>query len=486
MIQKIRSLLFENTSVKQTILKNTFWLTAGTGASRVLRAVLILYAARILGTEGYGVFSYVLSVAAFFTILSDIGLSPLLTRESVRQPEKVQTYLSTTFALKLGLIAITVLATIIGTPYFTNVDAALPLIPLVAILLALDSLRGFSYSIARAQNRMQFEAGFIMLTDFFITAFGLVILFTQPTTMGLTLAYTVGSGLGTLGAFWALRKELGGLLKHFDRALVKPIFSSAWPFAIMSLLGGFMINIDTIVLGIFRSASELGLYAAAQRPIQILYMIPGLVAVSIFPIVSWHVHRGEIGESKKILETSLTALLAVGLPVTVGGMILGAPLINLLFGSAYSGATLTFQLLLVTVPMIFIGTIVGNTIFAHDKQRIFIFSTGTGAIMNVVLDLLLIPTYGIAGSAVATIIAQIATNSINWMFLQKIYNLRLHLGRTFLATAVMAVVVYLMNSVGIHILATVAVSGLIYGVTLVLLREPLLDFLGFSGLMKEA
>lgn len=479
MMQKIHSLLFENTSTKQTILKNTFWLTAGNTASRILRAVLILYAARILGTEGYGIFSYVLSVAAFFTVLSDIGLSSLLTRESVRQPEKVKSYLSTTLAMKLGLIALTVLITVIGAPYFVKIDAALPLIPFIAVLLALDSLRGFAFSIARAENRMQFEAGLMMLTDICITGIGLAILFLDPSAEGLTIAYTAGSAIGTIAAFTMLRRELGGLVSSFDRTLIKPIFSAAWPFAVMSILGGFMINIDTIIIGIFRSASELGLYAAAMRPIQILYLIPGLVATSIFPIISRHAHRGEMKESKTILENTLVATLALGIPVTIGGIVVGTPLIVLLFGEAYLGSVLAFQLLMVTVPMIFIGSIVGNTIFAHDRQRVFIVSTGAGAMANVVLDFVLIPIYGIAGSAVATIIAQFFTNGLNWGFLQKIYHLAIlrRLWRIVAASAVMGAAAWIMNAAGIHVLATVAVAGVIYAALLVVLREPLLDFL---------
>jgi len=75
-MNKIKEFLFENKSMRQMVAKNTAWLAIGEMVSRLIRAGLIIYAARVLGTEGYGVFSYALSLAALFTIFSDIGLSP--------------------------------------------------------------------------------------------------------------------------------------------------------------------------------------------------------------------------------------------------------------------------------------------------------------------------------------------------------------------------------------------------------------------------
>ncbi len=488
MFQQIKEFLFENKSIRQTVLKNTIWLAVGNVASRLIRAILIIYAARVLGTEGYGVFSYALSIAAFFTIFSDIGLSALLTRETVRNsdPEKKSEYLSTTFWIKLVLLAITALITIFVAPHLTKIIEARPLIPIVALLLVFDSLRGFGFSITRAQNRMELEAVLSILTDLFITILGLFVLFINPTTIALTYAYVAGSGIGFVLIFITLRRQLKGIFLKFNKNLIKPILSTAWPFAIMGLLGGFMINIDTIILGIFRSAYDLGLYAAAQRPLQLLYVIPAVLAIPLFPIMSKLVHNNSLTKLKELLENSIAIVIVIAIPITVGGIILGKQLIDLVFGQGYGGATLTFQLLLITSLPIFPGSIIGNAIFAYDKQKIFILSTSFGAVTNVILDLILIPIYGIAGSAVATIIAQIFTNGINWREMKKINNFKTirYLGRTFIATIIMSIFVIVMNSLGLHIIPNIILSAIIYIGTLILLKEPLLNFVKISGLIK--
>ena len=69
MLSKLQGWLLHNTTVWQTIAKNTFWLFFGQMMSRVLRAIIVIYAARVLGAASWGAFSYALGIAAFLTIL---------------------------------------------------------------------------------------------------------------------------------------------------------------------------------------------------------------------------------------------------------------------------------------------------------------------------------------------------------------------------------------------------------------------------------
>ncbi|PJC36890.1 hypothetical protein CO046_03375, partial [Candidatus Peregrinibacteria bacterium CG_4_9_14_0_2_um_filter_53_11] len=106
MFKKLRNLLLHNTSRGQTIVKNTFWVSFGQIGSRLLRLVLVIYAARLLGATEYGVFSYALAVAGFLTAFSDFGLTAFITRESARDPERRTFYIATSLALKLSFVVL--------------------------------------------------------------------------------------------------------------------------------------------------------------------------------------------------------------------------------------------------------------------------------------------------------------------------------------------------------------------------------------------
>src|SRR3989344_6207032 len=143
MINRLKELLFQNKSTRQTIAKNIFWLSIGQVGSRLIRAIIIIYAARVLGAAEYGIFSYVLGLAGFFTIFADLGISPLMTREIASHPEKRSTYFASTFWIKIFLLAITSALIIFIAPKFSNIEKAIVLLPFVALLVIFDNLRDF-------------------------------------------------------------------------------------------------------------------------------------------------------------------------------------------------------------------------------------------------------------------------------------------------------------------------------------------------------
>ncbi len=474
-ISKIKSFLFKNEGVRQTVAKNTFWLTFGQIFSRVIKAVLMIYAARLLGTAGYGTFSYALSLAALFTMLSDVGIGGLLTREVSVTKEVERYHFATSLFIKLLLISAGSLLVIFIAPFFTKIPEALPLLPIIVFLLAFDSLRDFLLAITRAQEKMQVEAGVLVFTNITIVALGIVSLFIFGSARSLMVAYTIGSGAGFLVTFLILRKYLSKTWRYVDRKLIKRIFSDAWPFALLGLLGIVMMNTDVIMLGWIRGAGEVGLYSAAQKIVQIIYVIPIIVGLALFPVMARLANKKD-RKLRKIMEETIASTLMIGLPIMTGGIVLGRSIINLLFGVEYVGATLAFQILLPTILIIFPATIIAYAVFAYNKQRNFIGLLLFGTVANVILNIALIPKYGIEGSAVATIGAQLVANTFIWIKMKKInyFSVLPHIKKIILATSTMTILTFIIQLIGINVAVNMLISILVYFVTLNLLKEPLL------------
>jgi O-antigen/teichoic acid export membrane protein len=491
MKEKIKNLFTRNINLRQTIFKNTFWLGFGTALSKIIRAVTVIYAARILGVSGYGIFSYALGVATFFTIFSDIGLSPLFVRElSAVKSEKERgrlesnnyeqrEYFSNIFLLKIILLLITILMVVFIAPLFTTINEARALLPIAALLLAADSLRGFMVSFSRSENRMEIEALITILTEVFITGLSLFVLFKFPSDKNLLIAYSTGSAIGMLISVWIFREQLKKYLvklRGFNHKILMRIFSFSWPFAILGLFSPFMLNIDIIIVSWFRPVSDLGFYAAAQKPILLLYGIPGFLATSVFPIIVNLIKKNESQKLKVLLEKSIQATMVIAIPMLIGGIILAEEIIILLFGNQYIGATLAFQLLLFTFIFVFPGSIIENVIFAFNQQRIFLISIIGGSLINVVFDLLLIPPYGIAGSAVATILSLLFSKGYSYYRFKKIINFQIlnQLNKIIFASLVMGITTLILASLNINVLVNIGISGLVYAAVLFLLKEPLL------------
>ena len=221
--QKIKSFLFENKNIKQTIAKNTFWLFFGEFISRLSRAIIIIYAARILGAENWGVFSYAITFATLFMILSDIGLSSILTREASKYPDRKNQYLSTTLFIKLVLLTLSTLLIIFIAPLFVKIESVKLLLPFVALLFLFDSLREFGFGISRAIEKMEQEAFVRIFTNISIVVLGFIFLTVNSSSLSLTIAYLLGSILGFSLIIWTLRSYFNNLLSHFTKSLILPI-----------------------------------------------------------------------------------------------------------------------------------------------------------------------------------------------------------------------------------------------------------------------
>lgn len=475
MFNRIKKFLFENQSLRQTVIKNAFWLNFGEITSRFIRAIIIIYAARIIGAAGYGVFSYALNLAGLFTIFSDIGVSSILTREAAKNFETRTQYLSTAFFIKLCLIALSIIMVIFLAPFFTKIKESIPLLPVIAFLLAFDSLRDFAFSFVRALEKMQVEAAVKIFTNTAIVALGFLALFISATSRSFTIGYTLGSGLGLAAVIWILRNEFGKIFSHFRKELIYPILSSAWPFALFGLLGGIMINTDMIMLGWYRSAQDLGFYAAAYRPIQLSWIFPTLLAGSFFPILSRLAHKDN-EKFRFIFEKSMAVVFLVGLPLVAGGLALSRDFIGIIFGNEYLPAIPCFQILLLTILLVFPGSLIGNAIFCYDKQKGLIGYFLLGALGNIAFNFLLIPIWGISGAAISTIITQIISNGFSWRKMKKINNFYTfrHLPKIIIAALLMGLSAWGLNLLGINFFVNFLLSTLIYLSLLYFLKEPLI------------
>ncbi|MCL5004598.1 MAG: oligosaccharide flippase family protein [Patescibacteria group bacterium] len=476
MIKKIKSFLFENKTTRQTIAKNTFWLFFGEISSRLLRMIIIIYAARVLGADGWGIFSYAITLAAFLRSFSDVGISAILTRESSKNPEMRSRYLSTSLFIKLFLIAISIFLIIFISPSLTKIEQVKPLLPIVALILFFDGMREFGFSLNRSLEKMENEALIKTITNFLIVSLGLVFLIYSKTVKSLAFSYTIGSGIGFLLTIWILRSHFKNLFSNFSKKLMWPIFSAAWPFALMGVLGGIMINTDTLMLGWWRTTEEIGFYSVVQRIIQALYLVPVLFSSSVFPSFSRLANK-ENEKFRSLLEKSIKLVLLVGIPIILGGIILAGGIITTMFGKEYLPATATFQILLLTILLEFPVIIIGNAVFAYNEQKKFIGFLLIGAIGNVIFNSLLIPRYGIAGSAVATVVAQLLSTGFIWLKMKKInyFTVFPHLLRVFAATIMMGLFVWIIKILGVNIFVNITLSSLIYFGLLYILKEPLLN-----------
>ncbi len=473
---KAQSFFFQNRTPRQTIAKNAFWLSLGQLGSRLLRASIIIYAARVLGAAEYGLFSYALGLAGFFTVFADIGVGQIMTRESAKNPESRSYYFSTTFWIKLILLIFAGVFIIIFIPRLSNVNRVEALLPFIALLVFFDGLRDFSLSFFRALEKMEREAIVTVFTNLIIVVSGFIVFTFSANAKTFMIAYAASVAAGAIIAITILRKEFYKIFNYARITLVKPIIYSALPIAFSSTLGAFMLNTDLLMLGWWQSAEQIGYYSAGQKIAQVLFTLPAIIASAIFPTLARLIGEGAREKVTMLMQKSLLLAFLLALPATLGGIILGSQIIVLIYGATYMPAILNFQILMVTVLLNFPGVLIGNAAIAYDRQKQITKYLLIAALGNALLDAILIPRYGIVGSTIATIIALTIDIGLCWSLLKKITGFTIfpHIGKIVLSSLLMGGVTFALYRIGFPVLPNIILSGAVYFGILLLLKEKVL------------
>jgi O-antigen/teichoic acid export membrane protein len=471
MMQRIKSFLLENKTTKQTIVKNTFWLFAGQIFSRLIKAGIIIYAARVLGTQGWGAFSYAFSLAALFTIFIDFGVNAIITRESTRDLSVQQQYFSTALVIKLGMFAAIAGVIVLGSPLFIKQQEVLVLIPLVVLMLGFDSLRDFGAALSRAWERMEIESAVQIFTNLMIVAASFVALRYAPTAYSLSWGYVIGAGLGMLAAFYPFRQYFKGMHKTFSKGLVKKILVSSWTFGMVGLMGAIMLNTDTFMIGWFKSIEDVGYYGAVQRVVQLLYLVPGLIATAFFPSMARLAQEPE--RLKRVLERGLSLLTMIAVPLSAGGILLARDIVQLLYGGQYLAAVGAFQIMSATFVPAFLSIMFSNALFSLNKERKLLWYVILGVSGNFIFNLLFIPLWGIEGAALSTLLnTAIITLYLIWQLRRDLAFKTLHqIEKIALAAAAMCAALFALRAAGFNLYINVAISMALYAAALLLLKE---------------
>lgn len=404
-MEKIKKFLFVNTSNKQTIIKNTFWLFVGEIGVRLLKLVVFVYAARKLGASEWGVFSYVLALMSMFAIISDIGVNSVIQREVAKKGKDIQKYISTSFFIKIGLSFIASLA-LFSILLFTKESNPIKiLIPITAIILFFDSIREFGFSINRAFEKMEVEAFTKIIATVLLIILSYIFISQNPKSISLSYAYLISGILGVLIMYLTLKKHFKKTLSNYNPKLIMIIIKEAFPIAIVSVIGTITSNIDMIILGWFTDSQHIGLYSAAQKPIQIIYLIPSLLSTAIFPLFS-RLANNDQNKAKSVIKKSLRFSLFIAILINLVVFLIGGTIFKLIFGYQYIESIPIFKIMSLAIITGAPGIIMSNALFALGQQKKLIKYIILTLITNLFLCLILVPRFNILGAAIAVTLSQ--------------------------------------------------------------------------------
>ncbi len=238
-----------------------------------------------------------------------------------------------------------------------------------------------------------------------LNAVAVVVLVRRPEQVVIAAALTAGVPLIGNGWLWAAyRRRFGALRLSFDRAAWMALLRPALPLAASALLIEVYVRLDQVMLEFLYSTETVGLYSSAAR-VASLAQLPANVAFgAFFPAVA-----AALGSMETMRERGrmlARVLLPLGLVVAAAGPFLGRDALVFVYGAAYASAGPALGLLLVNAGVIYANMTIGIPLMAWDLQKPYMWAVLAGAVVNIVLNVVLIPPFGMTGAGAATVAAQ--------------------------------------------------------------------------------
>ncbi|MDO8486242.1 MAG: flippase [Candidatus Staskawiczbacteria bacterium] len=439
----IKDLLLNNKNDKQTIFKNIVWLGLGTMLNKVLSLALIILAARFLGAEEYGKFSFALAFIYLFVVFFDFGLSPVITREFARLKEKKEDFYSI-ISLKV-LLALGTLVLILLCSFLTVPEKDIQrMILILSLFLIANSFWGMFNSFFHAHQKMEYEAIFDTLQVLMIFAFGFFILFNYPSSENLSYAYFLSALITLVLISIFFHFKIFPLKINFNLLVWKKFLTMSWPLALIGIFGVIYGYIDSVMLGYWKMFAEAGWYNAAQRIVMAGLIPMGFVGASFYPALSKFSKESK-EKFQKVWDSEVEIMILLALPLVVGGWVLAQKIIYAFYSFEFAPSILALQILILTVGSIFLYRPFYDAMIVLDQQIKTFWVTIAGAVVNVVLNLILIPKYSLYGAAVATVITNFLILVIIVYFTKKFTFIRFPVLRiffTFLAAGGSSVLMY--------------------------------------------
>jgi len=447
-----------------------------------LRGIVFLpLLTKTIGAYGYGIWSQILVTTGLFApiIMLNLASSTVRFLSAEKDNKKISKGIFTViFTVLLSGVFFALILFLFSDSFATILlkePATSFFIKLTSALLILEALNQISLESFRALGQIKKYSALIILQTI------LEIIFVALLTLW---------GFGLFGALIALLVvrvivllfSLSFIISHVgfsapDISILPSYLAFSFPFLLMVLFDTLINSSDRYIIGFFKGAEAVGIYSATYSmgflPIIFIYPITYILSPTVFKFFD----EGKIDKVKTYLSFSLKYFLLFSIPSVFGLTILAKTMLRTLSTSEFVLFNSMFIVFLVALSAIFYGVqaIYSQIIMIEKKTNIFIFVFGIGAITNLALNIIFIPYFGVISAAINTAIAYFII--VLLIYLKSIQYIKFKVDFSFIvkslfASLVMAVVVYLINPIGMMMILLTVFSGVgIYFVVLFLLKS---------------
>jgi O-antigen/teichoic acid export membrane protein len=445
------------------VINNSVALVVLDLLSKAMPLVVFPVMVRALGPTAYGKIGFATAVAGFFGLVATPGFSTYALREAAKDEGRIHFLVRHVVGARVAFAVLS---------YVLLIAFAFTFAPRDFMTRLLILLSGLVFLVNSVDTQWVFQARSRMWMVTLRGAVGqliyaglILLLIRRPSDAWLVPSATLVSLLAGMLLIWVPARR--------EYKIPWPVISpEVWrSFLPICLIMGFASTmsliydqIDTVMLRYMRSEKEVGLYVASYRMMAIAISFAPILGQVFFPLLSETTGQDHENE-QRYLGWLGQASVGLAVPIATGGFILAEPLTRFVLGAQYIGTATLFRWLMLTIVAGPMAGYFGSQLIPIARERKYLYAVAAGALVNVVLNIFLIPRYGAIAAAFTTAISQTVVAFMNYYFARDLRrpSLLRALGLSVTASAAMATGLLMARSMfSLHVLILIALGGLVY------------------------
>lgn len=403
-IIQIKDKFFSRPGLKKIVF-SVSWLTIDRVLQLVVSLLVGIWVARYLGPSDFGLMNFAIALSALFSPFVGLGVGSILVRELINFPEKKSQLFGTTFWIYIvtGIISMILMCALIWIMRPGDVLSfwVIFVFSLNYVISAFDMPTFWFESKIDSKPIVLSRTIGLIISNLFKVVF--ILLNFSLIFFIIASLFDVLFRIGSILYFYFKDKQTL-FAWSFDFSLAEKLISSSWLLIFSGAMVIIYLRIDQVMLGFMLSDYEVGLYSVAVKISELFVFIPGLISVSVFPVlikskkISKEVYNSRL---QKVFDLMTWAPFLFMIPI----FFFSNFIIYTLYGVDYLPAGLTLSISVWGALAISVKFILEKYLINENKLKILFFISFLGAVTNIILNLVLIPIFGINGASIATVVS---------------------------------------------------------------------------------
>lgn len=389
----------------RTIAKNSIVLLISQIITFVFSFIITIFTARYLGTEGYGILSLATALTGIVGIIADAGLGTLIIRDVSRDKSMANKYISNTILMKILLSVLAFFAIILITNGVGYSPVVKNVIYIVMLSVVVGAISTIFISIIQANEKMEYISLNTVLNSAVLLVGTLIGVYYQMDLLFFASIYLIANMINFIYIVIVYFWKFSITKIQIDLSFWSPTLKQALPFGLTGTFATIYVWADTFLLSVMQDNEAVGIYNAAYKLITVLLFIPNVFNASLFPVFSKFFVSSE-NSLQLAFEKYFKFMLLISFPLGIGTTLLSNKIILLIFDAQFADSTVVLQILIWSTTFIFLNSPFTQLLQSTNKQIVLTKITSMCMVINIVLNLILIPKYSYLASSIITVITE--------------------------------------------------------------------------------